>query len=449
MSDLAGRTASDLAASVRSGDVSPVEVVRAHVERIEAIDEAIGAFEHLRASAALEEADALARRDDLSELPLAGVPVAVKDNLPVEGEPMRSGSAATLGTVQPKDHEIVRRLRAAGAIVVGISRMPELGVYGTSGSATGVVRNPWDPTRTAGGSSGGSAAAVASAMVPLAHGNDGLGSIRIASAACGVFGIKPGSGTVPRDVGVHGWFGMVENGPLATTVEDAALALSVMAERPDLADIPKVDVALRVAVSLDTPLPGLKIDPTVRDATLATADALGVAGHEIAFTGPKVRTGDANAAMFRWFAAVHDEIEGLDIERLQRRTLWHARAGWVVARLHLVREAQRQRWRATTEAFFRDHDLLITPTVTGPPPVEDGWQRRGFLANVISNVRWAPFLGGWNLAGYPAASVPAGMHPSGTPIGVQLVGKPGSESILLAVARFLQEQRPWPRHASV
>jgi amidase len=448
MSDLAGRTAADLAASVRTGEVSPAEVVRAHVERIEALDEAIGAFERLRASAALEEAEAIGRRSDLAELPLAGVPVAVKDNVPVEGEPMRSGSAATLGTPQPKDHEVVRRLRAAGAIVVGISRMPELAVYGTSGSATGVVRNPWDPTRTAGGSSGGSAAAVASAMVPLAHGNDGLGSIRIPAAACGVFGIKPGAGTVPRDVG-RGWFGMEENGPLATTVADAAVALSVMAQRPDLADIPKVDVALRVAVSLDPPLPGVKIDPAIRDATLATADALGIAGHTIAFTGPKIRMRDANATMLRWFAAVHDEIEGLDIEKLQRRTLWHARAGWVVARLGLVHESQRERWRATAEAFFRDHDLLITPALAGPPLVEAGWQRRGFLANVISNVRWAPFLAPWNLAGYPAASLPAAMHPSGTPIGVQLVGKPGSESILFAVARFLEEQRPWPRHASV
>jgi amidase len=449
MSDLAGRTALDLAGLVRGGDVSPVEVVRDHLERIEALDEAIGAFERLRASAALEDAEALARRSDLSELPLAGVPIAVKDNVPVESEPMRNGSAATLAAPQPKDHEVVRRLRDAGGIVVGISRMPELGVYGTSGSATGVVRNPWDPTRSAGGSSGGSAAAVASAMVPLAHANDGLGSIRIPSAVCGLFGLKPGSGTVPRDVGVHGWFGMEENGPIATTVADAALGLAVMAQRPDLADIPTLDVALRIAVSLEPPVPGVTIDPSVRDATLATADILGVAGHAIAFTGPKVRIRDGNAAMLRWFAAVHDEIEGLDIERLQRRTLWHARAGWLVSRLGLVHEAQRQRWRATAEAFFRDHDVLVTPTVAGPPPIEDGWQRRGFVVNVISNVRWAPFPGAWNLAGYPAASVPAAMHPSGTPIGVQLVGKPGSESILLSVARFLEERRPWPRHASV
>jgi amidase len=449
VSDLAGRTALELATSVQKGDISPVEVVRAHVERIEALDEAIGAFERLRASAALEEAEALARRDDLSELPLAGVPVAVKDNVPVQGEPMRSGSAATLGTPQPKDHEVVRRLRAAGAIVVGISRMPELGVYPTSGSATGVVRNPWDPTRTAGGSSGGSAAAVAAAMVPLAHGSDGLGSIRIAAAACGVFGIKPGPGTVPRDIGTRGWFGMVENGPLATTVQDAALALSVMALRSDLAMVPRLDAKLRVGVSLQTPLPGVRIDPAFRDATLATGDALGVEGHRITFAAPKVKPGDANAAVLRWFAAVHEEIEGLDIERLQRRTLWHARAGWLVARLRLVREAQRERWRATAESFFHDHDLLITPTVAGPPPVEDGWQRRGFLSNLVSAMRWAPFPGAWNLAGYPAASVPAGMHPSGLPIGVQLVGKPGSESILLAVAHFLEERRPWPRLASI
>src|SRR5690606_17038967 len=142
------------------------------------------------------------------------------------------------------------RLRAAGAIVVGMTRMPELGVWGTSDGATGIARSPWAPERSAGGSSGGSAAAVAAGMVPVAHGNDGLGSIRIPAAACGLFGLKPGPGVVPCGLGPTDWCGLVENGVLATTVEDAALVLSVMAARPDLAAVAEPARPLRSDVSV-------------------------------------------------------------------------------------------------------------------------------------------------------------------------------------------------------
>jgi amidase len=204
----AGRTATEIAAAVREKRATPREVMAEHLARIELLDARVGAFRQLRAAAALAEADEVAARADLAELPLAGVPVAVKDNLAVRGESTRLGSAATSETPADQDHVTVARLRAAGAVVVGLTNVPELCVFGTTEGVHGTARNPWDTTRTAGGSSGGSAAAVAAGMVPIALGNDGMGSLRIPAANCGLIGLKPGFGTVPAGIGHGDWFGM-------------------------------------------------------------------------------------------------------------------------------------------------------------------------------------------------------------------------------------------------
>src|SRR5690606_9808068 len=247
-------TAAAIAGEVRAGRMSPTDTVRAALERIAEVDERVGAFARVRAEAALAEAEALARREDLSALPLAGVPVAVKGNVAVAGEPLSHGARRAALAPAPADHPVVARLRAAGAIVVGMTRMPELGVWGTSDGASGIARSPWAPDRSAGGSSGGSAAAVAAGIVPVAHGNDGLGSIRIPAAACGLIGIKPGPGVVPCDMGPTDWCGLVENGVLATTVEDAALTLSAMAARAELAHVAVPERPLRIGVSVRSPL---------------------------------------------------------------------------------------------------------------------------------------------------------------------------------------------------
>lgn len=444
---LAGRTAVELADLVRRGKATPAEVVRAHLERIREVDGAIGAFQVVREDRALEEAERLAVRTDLADLPLAGVPVPIKDLIPVAGEPMRVGSAATPEEPQPADHPVVARIRDAGGVVVGLTRMPELGTWATTESALGVTRNPWDPTRTPGGSSGGAAAAVAAGMVPVAHGTDGLGSIRIPAAACGVFGIKPGPGVVPPRPGVAEWYGMTESGSLAGTVADAALLLAVMAGRPDLQEVPPAASRLRVAVSVTSPLVGAGVDPEVRAAVMETARLLGEAGHDVRRADPPYATRHAAAVVARWFGAVADEVReaGLDPARLERRTRTHARIGQVARRL--VRARQRDAWRARVARFFDRVDLLLTPTLAGPAlPLRD-WHRRGWLANVWRQARWAPFPGAWNFSGNPAASVPAGLHSTGLPMGVQLVGPEGGERVILAVARQLEELRPWPRTA--
>ncbi|MBI4539915.1 MAG: amidase [Gemmatimonadetes bacterium] len=444
---LAGQTATALAALVRAGQVSPVEVVRAHLARIAALDERVGAFQLVRGEKALAEAEALAARADLRSLPLAGVPVAIKDNVHVAGEPMRRGSSATPETAGEADHEIVRRLRSAGAIVVGKTRVPELGVWGTTDSAFAVTRNPWNLERTPGGSSGGSAAAVAAAMVPVAHGNDGLGSIRIPAAACGLFGIKPGAGVVPSELGPNSWFGMAENGPLATTVDDAALVLSVLAECPELREPAPPERPLRVAVSTRSPMRGVNAGPEVRSATIETARLLAGAGHHVEAADPPYPIRSAVAILARWTAGAARETDGLDPARLEPRTRRHAQLGRIAERLGLIKPGDREAWRALLGSFFASCDVLLTPALATPPIRAEAWGRRSWSANLIANARFAPFTAPWNFAGYPAAAVPAGLHPDGTPLSVQLVAPPGGEALVLSVAKQLEMLRPWRRHA--
>ncbi|HET8640818.1 MAG TPA: amidase family protein, partial [Pseudonocardiaceae bacterium] len=216
-----GATAKQIARAVRRGDASATEVLVDHLDYIGATDAMLGAFRTVRAGEALAEAEKVDEQPDLGNLPLAGVPIAVKENTAVAGLPVWNGSAAARGPVAETDHEVVRRLRGAGAVVVGLTRMPELGLWALTDDDTAVTRNPWRTDRTPGGSSGGSAAAVAAGLVPIAHANDGLGSVRIPAACCGLVGFKPGRGVVPAQLGREDWFGLAEHGILATTVSDA------------------------------------------------------------------------------------------------------------------------------------------------------------------------------------------------------------------------------------
>src|SRR3954462_7737680 len=242
-----GHTAKKIARAGRPGDTTATQVVADHLEQIAISDPALAAFRVVRAGEAIAEAEKVDDQEDLANLPLAGVPAAVKENTPVAGLPTWNGSAAARSAVAEDDHEVVRRLRGAGAVVVGVTRMPEMGLWATTDGPDGATRNPWSLDRTPGGSSGGSAAAVAAGLVPIAHGNDGLGSIRIPAACCGLGGIKPGRGVVPSGIGATDWFGLAEHGILATTVADATLGFSVLAGQ-EPARLVEPD-RLRVAVS--------------------------------------------------------------------------------------------------------------------------------------------------------------------------------------------------------
>ena len=442
-------TAAETADAVRRGELSAVAAVEGALQRIAERDPTVGAFQIVRAERARAEAALVDANPDRGALSLAGVPIAVKDNLPVAGEPMRIGSASTDATPQAADHEVVRRLRAAGAVVVGLTRVPELCVFAATDSVFGVTRNPWNLDRTPGGSSGGSAAAVAAGMVVAAHGNDGMGSIRIPAACCGLVGIKPGLGAVPAELGNGSWFDMSENGPITTTVADAALLLSVMADDPQLATAADDAVQpLRIAISVKAPAPLTPVDGAFVAATRSLGDLLSRADHLVRPAEPRYPTGTALAALARWFAGAEMDARLVaDRAELETRISRHAAAGRMALRSHAVRPASREAWQRTAERFFADHDVLITPGLAQLPIAASRWGERGWLANVMANARYAPFAAPWNLAGWPAMVVPAGTHPSGMPLSVQLVGRPGSERLLLSLAGQIERLRPWDRLA--
>ena len=442
-------TAIELAARVRTRELRPLDAVRASLSRIHELDPQLNAFQHVMEESALQEAAALETRSDLSQLPLAGVPIAIKDNLNVVGAPTRYGSPATPSTLAVEHHEVVRRVLAAGAIVVGKTRMPEMGLWATTDGAWGITRNPWKLDRTPGGSSGGSAAAVAAGMVPITVGNDGLGSIRIPSACCGLFGIKPGLGLVPALMAANDWFGFTEHGPIATTVTDAATLLAVMADQPDLALVREPTRSLRIALSVKSPAFGIPVDEEHVRATFDIAQLLREAGHSVLPFEPPYSTRIGLAIVGHWVAATALEITPIDSKKLESRTVTHARWGPLADRLGLTGPKWRAEWREQLDPLFREFDVILTPTLAQPPIAAQSWANKSWVANLHSNSRYAPFSAPWNLAGYPAASVPAGMHSGGTPIGVQLVALPGLEGILLGLARTIERLRPWPRHAPI
>jgi amidase len=345
---------------------------------------------------------------------------------------------------------VVARLRAAGAVVVGITRVPELCLYAATDGPAAVSRNPWDTALSPAGSSGGSAAAVAAGCVPVAHGNDGMGSLRLPAAACGLVTLKPGLGVVPAGVGADSWSDMAENGALATTVGDLALAHAVMAgEEPVTPDAPGRPV--RIGVSTRSPLLGPPTDTATRAAVDAVVAVLVAAGHTVVRRDPPMGAGAVLGAVVRWMAGADDDVEhfGLDRRALQPRSRTHARMGSMVRRAGMIRPRAQERFRQRMTDFFGDIDLLLTPVTTGPPLAAHPWHERSFLANLTANARWAPWTAAWNLAGLPALVLPAGNRPGGLPVAVQFAGPAGAETRLLWIAGELERGRPWRRHAPV
>ncbi|MFJ9714364.1 amidase [Streptomyces sp. NPDC101213] len=459
MTEWVGRTAVEIAAAVREKRAEPRAVVAEHLERIARLDGRIGAFRTVRARAALAEADEVAARADRDRLPLAGVPVAVKDNLAVRGESTLVGSAATPVVPAGADHVTVARLRAAGAVVVGLTNVPELCVFGTTEGVHGTARNPWDTSRTAGGSSGGSAAAVAAGMVPIALGNDGMGSLRIPAANCGLVTVKPGHGVVPAGIGDGDWFGMSENGPLATTVADARLMLSVLAGAetagpeagpaaesaagPEAAEGPG---ASRIAVSVRSPLAGVRVSGPYVAAAREAAGALARAGWQVRRADPPYPLTLGVTSLAHWTAGTAVDARSLDPGLLARRTRVHAALGRRF--LDGVRGGTaREELRRRLEPFFAEYDVLLTPALARRSPRSAPWHERGWLRNVLANTNYSPLTPPWNLTGWPAMAVPLGTLPSGAPTAVQLVGLPGTEARLLRVAEQLEALRPWRRTA--
>jgi amidase len=345
------------------------------------------------------------------------------------------------------DSEVVRRLRAAGAIVVGKTTMPELGLWPFTESITwGVTRNPWNTDRTPGGSSGGSAAAVAAGLVPAAAAADGAGSIRIPAACCGLFGLKPHTGRVPRtpheDQGGGHW---VCFGGLTRSVGDSALMLDVMApgiEKP----APR---PLRIAYSEAFP-PGTrgKLTKETSAALRDTAELLKDLGHEVVERDSDFGARDVPLILALMFRGIRDIVEDVErSQRLERRTRHIARPGALVPQRavdHLLRAEQRLAERVGR--LWDDHDVLLMPILSEPAVPAQLMEGRGATVTYLWESGWAPFGVLWNSTGQPAASVPAGFDAQGLPLAVQLVGPPQGEGTLLALAGQIEDARPWGLH---
>ena len=432
---------------IAAGDVSSRELTEACLERIGRLDPTLNAFRVVFAERALTEADqADGRRRGGDTRPLLGVPLAIKDDTNVAGEVTARGTNA-FGDPAREDAEVVRRLRAAGAVIVGKTHVPELEITPFTESPTfGATRNPWDLNRTPGGSSGGSASAVAAGLVGGALGSDGGGSIRIPAGCCGLFGLKPQRDRIPMAPMRAPWHGLSVYGPIVRHVADAALFIDVTGDGEPLAPaVARRPERLRIGTS--TAVPPLILgspDEEQRGAVTEMASLLRGLGHEVADV--EVPYGTAMTAFsYRYLRGIADEAASMaHPERLSRRTRGFRRIGRTIARpvLERARAEEAANARAIGGVFERI-DVLLTPMFTRRPIPIGAYEGRGALWTINGYSRWVPYCAVFNHTGQPAASVPAGFTADGFPLAVQLVARPGDEATLVSLGAQIEAERPW------
>lgn len=426
--------------------------VRAALERIARHDRDLNAFSVVLAREALDaaaELDQLAARDRGR---LHGVPVAIKAELNVEGVVTTFGTRACT-TPAMKDSLVVRRLRDAGAVIIGTTRMPEFGAWPfTDTVGFGVTRNPIDPSRTPGGSSGGSAAAVAAGFVPVAIGGDGGGSIRIPAANCGLFGLKPQRGRVSAAPDAHLWHALGTTGPLTRTVKDSALVYDIIAGSTDTDDYAAEPIGslleaatapdrprLTVGVALKAPATTAPLHPEHRRAVQRAAGMLRAAGHTVVDVTPR-HPDPSTSFIPQFFAGIRAEERQLDDPtKVERRTRTVLRLGFW-AREPVRRWAER---RGSTIARAMDGtwdevDVLLTPTLPRRPADAEVITGRGAVRSLLAASGPVAYTAMWNVTGFPAAAVPMGSAPDGLPLSVQLVGPDNAEETLVGVAADLE-----------
>jgi amidase len=459
VTDLVRAGVADTARLIAAGEVSARGAVEQALARIAERDPALNAFSRVLVDEAIAEAqardEALAASGPVG--PLHGVPIAIKEELDVAGTVTTFGGEGN-STPTAEDGEVVRRLRLAGAVIVGKTTMPEFGAFPFTESASrGITRNPWDRTRTPGGSSGGTAVAVSAGMVPAAMGGDGGGSIRIPSASCGLFGLKPARGRVSTAPHPHLWWALGTAGPLTRSVLDSALVYDAIRGNVEgdlytaSGDAPFVDAVgrdpgrLRIGWTTKPVSLGVRPDPVHVQAVRETAALLTDLGHDVREVDP--RYPDPSAAFVpQFFAGIRAEAELVEhYDRLERRTRETCRLGsWVTPKV--VEWALGRTEQVSTKAnrVFQEVDVLLTPAIAHrPPPVG----RLDGVGTVTASLRAMPsiaYAALWNVAGNPAASVPAGVAADGLPVAVQLVGRTDDEATLFSLSAQLEEARPWP-----
>ncbi len=450
MQDLLDLSALELAAHIRLRELSSLEATRFFLERIERLNPELQAFVSLHRRRALWTA---ARCDRVGgrrrERPLFfGVPTGVKDLVPVFGSFTRLGSRAYRWFVSPYDAPGARRLRHGGFVFLGKLATSEFGALPvTEPDIHPPTKNPWDLRRTPGGSSGGSASAVAAGLLPIAQGSDGGGSIRIPSAFCGLFGFKPSLSLLGNLHGRVNILGMSVMGALARTVEDSAAMLDVLRDRPfpraphgppsclSAAGAPLRP--LRIGWSSESPLGGA-VDPEIVRATEDTATLLASLGHHV--DEIRIERGTIDEFLPLWqlmLAAVPSPGDG----RLQPITRWLREAGRSLT-LEEVLPTQRT-FQARIDRMFGVADVVLTPTVPFAPPLLGSPQGPDPRQAFFEIAQAGAFTAAFNATDRPAASLPAGLSSAGLPLAIQLGGRRGEDHLLLALSRQVEQARPW------
>lgn len=469
MTDLASLDATATAEVVRSGLVKPTEVIDAAIDRIERLEPQLNAF----VCKFFDDARAEALAPDVMNKPFPAVPFVVKDLDcgTLAGKPWYGGTRfmQRIGWTEPEDSFLVQGLKDHGFIILGKTATPALG----SSSATisdvhGRTGNPWNRAHAAGGSSGGTGAAVASRMVPAGHGGDGGGSIRIPASACGLFGMKPTRGRVsngPQEG--DAWSGIVCRGPITRTVRDSALLLDIMARprpgdpypardtgRPYVEEVARPLERLKISVLDATVDPlGFPIEPEVLAVMREVAELLAGAGHRVEAGHPDrwydsldVRQDSFLPVVKAWMAYEIDDIIRRSGEQPQAGDFSPALSAWLedgraLSAIDYIAATERLHgWSRVVESWWEDWDILMTPTMPFTPPTNEAYL--GEEGRTISS-RATIFAFQSNITGQPAMSVPLGMSADNLPIGIQFIAADGREDKLFRLAAFLEEAMPW------
>jgi aspartyl-tRNA(Asn)/glutamyl-tRNA(Gln) amidotransferase subunit A len=463
--DLCFTPAVGLAELIRRRALSPVEIVRAVLERIERVDPHLGAYVAVHAERALGDARAAERAVMAGEplRPLHGIPVSIKDNLWTAGERVTYGSRLLADFVAPEDAPSVAGLRAAGAILVGRTNLPEFAWRGsTDNRLFGPSRNPWDLSRTPGGSTGGGAAAVAGGLAPLALGSDGAGSIRIPASFCGLVGLKPTFGRVPMYPAAGGNELVAHVCPLARTVRDAALMMNAIARHDPRDAFALPDDGVDYLAACDEPLAGGRgrapiriawspdlgfapVERETRDIAEAAARAFTELGLTVEEAGPDL--GDPSTILKTLYggaqAGAHAARSPEQKAQMDPELVAYAEASAGLSVVDYVRAVSaRQGLVDSLRRFFERYDLLLTPTLCLPAfplgivgPAEVAGRK-------VTHLGWTlcyPF----NYSGQPAVSVPAGWTAGGLPVGLQIIGRRLEDARVLRAAAAFESLRPW------
>jgi aspartyl-tRNA(Asn)/glutamyl-tRNA(Gln) amidotransferase subunit A len=459
---LCSMPAAELAAAIRRRSVSPVEAVDAVLARIERLNPILNAYCTVtadQARAAARQAEAAVMRS-ASLGPLHGVPVSIKDLILTNGVRTTFGSARFADFVPTEDAPVVERLRRAGAIVLGKTNTPEFGYKGTTVNPLfGATRNPWRLDRTSGGSSGGGAAAVAAGLGPLAVGTDGGGSIRIPASCCGIFGFKPSLGRIPAAPAFGGLEIVTHVGPLARTVEDAALMLNAVAgpDPRDLSSLPAEGVDYTASLTGGAGAQGLRlawtadwgyapVDPEVRRVCEAAARRFAEAGARVDEISPGFPSPEGS--FLTLFTGLWAARFGADLDEWRERydpgLVWLVEQGLKHSAVDFIRAAHTR--RTLHDAFmkvFAGCDLVLTPTLAAPPlPLGRDYYEE-IAGRPVGIAGWTAFTYPLNMTGYPAATVPCGRTPDGLPAGLQIIGPPRADALVLRAAAAFEAIAPW------